>query len=56
MCNVEIPIPDIEIQKSIVNIFDSLDERRNISNKIKEAMNNLGSILIDGSIKEGVKN
>ena len=56
MCNVEIPIPYIEIQKSIVNIFDSLDERRNISNKIKEAMNNLGSILIDGSIKEGVKN
>lgn len=56
MCEVEIPIPDIKVQQSIVNIFDSMSDRKNIVNKISQVMNNLGSILIDGSIKEGVNN
>lgn len=55
MKNVEIPIPDIEIQKSIVNIFNCYIERKRINEQLKAQIKDICPILIKGSIEEGRK-
>lgn len=55
MKEVEIPIPDIEIQKSIVNIYNCYIERKRINEQLKAQIKNLCPILIKGSIEEGGK-
>ena len=56
MKEVEIPIPDIEIQKSIVNIYNCYIERKRINEQLKSQIKDLCPILIKGSIEEGRKN
>lgn len=53
MKEVKIPIPPIEIQKSIVNVFDVYNKRKDIINKLKEKISTICPILIRGAIKEG---
>ncbi len=52
MCEVQIPIPNLEIQKSIVEIFNALNLRKQINEKLKEQIKNICPILIKGSIEE----
>ena len=52
MEEVEIPIPDIEIQKSIVNIYNCYIERKRINEQLKAQIKDICPILIKGSIEE----
>ena len=51
MNDVRIPIPDISIQKEIVNIHRCYIERQRIAAQLKEHLNNLCPILIKGSLQ-----
>lgn len=55
LANYEIPIPDIEIQKSIVNIYNCYIERKRINEQLKAQIKDICPILIKGSIEEGRK-
>lgn len=55
MVEVKIPIPKIEIQKDIANIYNSMDERKRINNNLKSQIKDICSILIKGSIEEAKK-
>lgn len=52
MCAVKIPIPDIKVQQSIVNIYNSYIARRKINEKLKAQIKNICPILIKGSLEE----
>jgi type I restriction enzyme S subunit len=41
MCEVKIPIPDIEIQRSIVNTYNAYLARRAINEKMKSQIKDL---------------
>lgn len=53
MCNVEIPIPDISIQKAIADIYKVYTTRKQINEQLKEQIKNICPILIKGSLEEG---
>lgn len=53
MCNVEVPIPDIKIQKSIAEIFAVYNERKSINERLKAQIKDICPILIKGSLEEG---
>lgn len=50
MQNVEIPIPNISVQREIVNIHKCYIERQRIAAQLKEQLNQLCPILIKGSL------
>ena len=52
MCNVSLPIPSIDEQKSIVAIHHTLETRKNINEKLKEAIRPLCPVLMQGVIKD----
>lgn len=52
---IEIPVPDIEVQKAIVDIYNAYKIRRNINEKLKMQIKDICPILIKGSIEEGYK-
>lgn len=52
LANYEIPIPDIDIQKSIANIYKVYKNRKEINEKLKSQIKTLCPILIKGSIEE----
>ena len=52
MCDVRIPIPSIEIQQDIVNIYEAYLARKEINEKLKTQIKDLCPILIKGSIEE----
>lgn len=52
---IEIPIPDINVQKSIVEIYNAYNARRDINEKLKEQIKDICPILIKGSIEEARK-
>ena len=49
---IEIPVPDINGQKSIVEIYNAYNVRRDINEKLKEQIKDICPILIKGSIEE----
>ena len=51
MNDVAIPIPDISVQREIVNIHKCYIERQRIAAQLKEQLNNLCPILIKGSLE-----
>lgn len=55
MCNVEIPIPSIEIQQSIVDIYKVYLQRKEINERLKEQIKSICPILIKGSLEEARK-
>lgn len=55
MCEYKIPIPSIEIQKSVANIYNSYIKRKEINEKLKIIIKDLCPILIKGSIEEARK-
>jgi len=53
MNEVAIPIPDISVQREIVNIHKCYIERQRIAEALKEQLKNICPVLIRGSLKEG---
>lgn len=53
MQEVAIPIPSIEIQKSIANIYNVYIKRKQINEQLKTQIKDICPILIRGSLKEG---
>lgn len=54
LVEVKIPIPDIEIQKSIANIYSVYTDRKRINEQLKAQIKGICPILIRGSLEEGV--
>ena len=52
MNNVAIPIPDISVQREIVNIHKCYIERQRIAEALKEQLKNICPVLIRGSLME----
>lgn len=50
---IEIPIPDLDVQRSIVSIYQSYLERCEINERLKAQIKNVCPILIKGSLEEG---
>lgn len=55
LIQVKIPIPDISIQNSVVNIYNSYMQRKSINEKLKSQIKDICPILIKGSIEEAEK-
>ena len=51
-CEMEIPIPDISVQREIVNIHKCYIERQRIAKALKEQLKNICPVLIRGSLSE----
>lgn len=52
MCKVTLPIPSIDIQNDIVNIYKCYRQRKQINEKLKQQIKDICPILIKGSIEE----
>ena len=52
---MKIPIPSKEIQSSIVDIYNSYNERKSINEKLKSQIKSICPILIKGSIEEAMR-
>ena len=50
MCEVSIPIPSIEIQKSIAEIYNAYTERKQIAEQLNEQIKQICPVLIKGSL------
>ncbi len=53
MCDVSIPIPDIDVQKSIAEIYAVYITRKRINEQLKTQIRDICPILIKGSLEEG---
>ena len=56
VCQVKIPIPDIHIQQSIVDIYNAYITRKQINERLKQQIKDICPILIAGAIKEANAN
>jgi len=52
MCNVKLPIPDIEVQKSIVAIHHTLETRKRLNIELKSKIEQLCPILMRGVVDD----
>lgn len=52
MKKVKIPIPCVEIQRDISDIYDVYMERRTLNDRLKAQIKDLCPILIKGSLEE----
>lgn len=52
LSNYLIPVPPIEVQNSIANIYKVYTERKEINEKLKERLKNICPILIKGAVEE----
>lgn len=50
---IKIPIPDLNVQKAIANIYKSYYDRKEINERLKQQIKDICPILIKGSIEEG---
>ena len=50
---LEIPIPPVHVQQSVVNIFRSCAGRKQLADHLYEMQKNICPILVRGSIEEG---
>lgn len=55
MCRVEIPVPDIEVQKAIVTIYHTLQTRKRINEQLKDMIKPLCPVLMKGVMDEIVE-
>lgn len=51
MCDVQIPLPSLEVQQSIVNMYKCYTERRRIAAELKAKIKTICPILIKGSLE-----
>ena len=52
LCGVQIPIPDISVQRSIADIYKVYTERKRINEQLKQQIKDICPILIKGSLEE----
>lgn len=52
MCDVQIPIPGIEVQKSIAEMYTVYNARKKINEQLKAQIKSICPILIRGSLEE----
>ena len=52
MCDVQIPIPDIKVQKAIAEVYDTYTMRKQINEQLKSQIKSICPILIKGSLEE----
>lgn len=52
LCKLQFPIPNIETQKDIANIYKCYIERQRIAEALKEQLKNICPVLIRGSLSE----
>lgn len=52
LCELKFPIPSIDIQQDIVNIYDAYIMRKDINERLKTQIKDICPILIRGSIEE----
>lgn len=55
LIKVKIPIPEIAIQKSIVDIYNVYKQRKKLGEELKAQIQNICPILIKGSIEKGMR-
>ena len=55
MCNVQLPMPSMAVQKSIADIYQVYKERQEINKIMEKQINAICPILIKGSIEEAQK-
>lgn len=55
LCNIEVPFPSVNEQKSIIDINNVYINRKEINEKLKEQIKDICPILIKGSIEEAKK-
>lgn len=55
MCNVEIPIPDISVQKAIAEMYTVYIARTRINEQLKAQIKDICSILIRGSLEDNTQ-
>lgn len=55
MCEISIPIPDINLQQDIVDIYDVYQRRISINEKLKQQIKDICPILIKGSMEDARK-
>lgn len=53
MCDVHIPIPNVDVQQYIANIFVVYQLRKEINEQLKAQIRDICPILIKGSLEEG---
>ena len=53
MCALQIPIPDIQIQRAIAEIFNVYTTRKRINEQLKTQIKDICPILIRGSLEHG---
>lgn len=53
LCDVEIPIPDINVQKAIAEVYSVYTIRKKINEQLKSQIKDICPILIKGSLEEG---
>lgn len=53
MCDVQIPIPGIAVQKSIAEMYTVYNNRKKINEQLKAQIKDICPILIRGSLEEG---
>ena len=52
LCEVQIPIPNIEIQQSIIDIYECYTMKKSIADKLAVQIREISPVLIKGSIEE----
>ncbi|WP_130838510.1 restriction endonuclease subunit S [Lachnoclostridium sp. Marseille-P6806] len=55
MCNIEIPIPDINVQHAISDIYTVYVSRKKINDRLRDQIKDICPILIKGSLEEALK-
>ena len=53
LAETKIPIPDIQIQQAIINIYNAYTTRKRIAEKMEELLNRTCPILVKGAVEEG---
>lgn len=56
LIEVEIPIPDVILQRAIVDVYKSYKARKYIGERLKAQIKDLCPILVKGAVEEGAKN
>lgn len=53
LCDIKVPVPDIQMQKSIANVMNVYILRKKINEQLKAQIKDICPILIRGSLEEG---
>lgn len=54
LCKLKFPIPPIEVQKSIAELYKVYNQRKEINEKLKTQIKDICPILVKGAIDEGI--